>query len=51
VLLVLGAMDLRVMAVVTVAVTAERVAPRGVLAARVAGVAAVGAGLALIASA
>ena len=51
VLLALGVMDLRVMAVVTVAVTAERLAPRGELVARAAGAAAVGAGLVLIASA
>jgi predicted metal-binding membrane protein len=51
VLLALGAMDVRVMAAVTLAVTAERLALRGLLAARVGGAAAVGAGLALIAAA
>ena len=40
-LLALGAMDLRVMVLVGVAVTAERLAPRGLLVARATGVAAV----------
>lgn len=44
-LLALGAMDLRVMFLVGAAVTAERLAPRGVLVARATGAAAVVAGL------
>ena len=48
-LLALGAMDLRVMTVVTLAITAERLAPQGLLAARVAGATAMGAGLVQIA--
>jgi predicted metal-binding membrane protein len=51
VLLVLGVMDLRVMAVVTAAITVERLAPRGERVARVIGVGVVGAGLVLIARA
>jgi predicted metal-binding membrane protein len=51
VLLALGAMDLRVMAVVTLAITAERLAPRGMVAARVGRAVAVFAGLILITSA
>ena len=50
-LLALGAMDLRVMTIVTMAVTAERLAPQGLLAARVAGATAMGAGLVQIAAA
>ena len=48
VVLVLGMMDLRVMAVVTAAITAERVAPAGVRVARAVGVVVIGAGLFLI---
>ena len=51
VLLVIGVMDLRAMAVVTAAVTAERLAPAGERVARVIGVVVVGAGLFLIARA
>jgi predicted metal-binding membrane protein len=51
ILLVLGVMDLRVMAVVTAAITAERLAPAGEGVARALGAAAVGAGLFLIARA
>jgi predicted metal-binding membrane protein len=51
VLLVLGMMDWRVMAVVTAAITVERLAPRGERVARVIGVGVVGAGLVLIARA
>jgi predicted metal-binding membrane protein len=51
ILLVVGVMDLRAMAAVTVAVAAERLAPAGERAARVVGVVAVGAGLILIAQA
>jgi predicted metal-binding membrane protein len=47
--LVLGIMDLRVMAVVTAAITAERLAPAGVRVARVVGTVVVGAGVYLIA--
>jgi predicted metal-binding membrane protein len=50
-LLVLGVMDLRAMAVVTAAITVERLAPAGERVARLLGVAAVGAGLLLIARA
>ena len=49
IVLVLGMMDLRVMAVVTAAITAERLAPAGVRVARAIGVACIGAGLFLIA--
>ena len=51
VLLVLGMMDLRVMAAVTAAITIERLAPAGARAARAIGVVAVGMGLLLIAQA
>ena len=51
ILLVLGVMDLRAMAVVTAAITAERLAPNGDRMARVVGAVAVGAGLYLIARA
>jgi predicted metal-binding membrane protein len=51
ILLVLGVMDLRAMAVVTAAITAERLAPAGERVARVVGLAAVSAGLFLIARA
>jgi len=51
ILLVIGVMDLRAMAVVTVAITIERLAPAGERAARIIGVAVVGAGLVLIARA
>ncbi|MBW3567587.1 MAG: DUF2182 domain-containing protein [Proteobacteria bacterium] len=49
ILLVLGVMDLVVMAVVTVAITAERLAPAGTVVARVIGAVAIGAGLLMIA--
>jgi predicted metal-binding membrane protein len=48
-LLVIGVMDLRAMAVVTAAITAERLAPAGERVARAIGVVAIGAGLLLIA--
>jgi len=48
ILLVLGIMDLRAMAVVTAAITVERLAPAGERVARAIGAAAVGAGLFLI---
>ena len=48
ILLVLGVMDLGAMAVVTAAITAERLAPAGERIARVLGAVAVGAGLVLI---
>jgi len=51
ILLVVGVMDLRAMAVVMAAITAERLAPAGARVARAIGVVAVGAGLALIARA
>jgi predicted metal-binding membrane protein len=51
ILLVLGVMDLRAMAVVTAAITLERLAPAGERAARAIGAIAVGAGLFLIARA
>ena len=51
ILLVVGVMDLRAMAVVTAAITVERVAPAGERIARAIGVVAVGAGLFLIARA
>ncbi|MGF6899132.1 DUF2182 domain-containing protein [Paraburkholderia sp. GAS348] len=51
VLLVVGAMDLRVMAVVTAAITVERLAPRGERAARVIGAGIAGGGVLLIARA
>ena len=51
ILLVVGVMDLRAMAVVTAAVTAERLAPAGARVARATGVVAVGAGLRLVARA
>jgi predicted metal-binding membrane protein len=50
-LLVLGVMDLRAMAVVTAAITVERLAPAGERVARAVGSVAVGAGLLLIARA
>ena len=46
--LALGVMDLRVMAVVTVAITVERLAPAGARVARVVGVVGIGAGVQLI---
>jgi predicted metal-binding membrane protein len=49
--LVIGIMDLRVMAVVMVAITAERLAPSGEIVARATGGGMVGAGLFLIAQA
>jgi predicted metal-binding membrane protein len=49
VLLVVGVMDLRAMAFVTAAITAERLAPAGERVARAIGVAVIGAGLTLIA--
>lgn len=51
ILLVIGVMDLRAMAVVTAAITVERLAPAGKCAARGIGVVIVGAGLFLIARA
>jgi predicted metal-binding membrane protein len=51
VLLAIGVMDLRIMAVVTVAITAERLAPAGEQVARAIGAAGIGAGLFLIARA
>jgi predicted metal-binding membrane protein len=51
ILLVIGVMDLRAMAVMTVAITAERFAPAGERIARTTGAAAVGAGLFMIARA
>jgi len=51
ILLVIGVMDLRAMAVVTAAITAERVAPGGERVTRAIGAVAVGAGLFLIARA
>jgi predicted metal-binding membrane protein len=51
ILLVLGVMDLRAMAVVTAAITAERLAPAGERVARAIGAVIVGAGLFLIARA
>jgi predicted metal-binding membrane protein len=47
--LIIGIMDLRTMAVATAAITVERLAPAGQVAARAVGVVMVGAGLALIA--
>jgi predicted metal-binding membrane protein len=49
IILVMGVMDLRVMAVVAAAITAERLAPAGVRVARAIGAVVVGAGLCLIA--
>jgi len=51
ILLVIGVMDLRAMAVVTAAITLERLAPAGAQVARAVGAVAVGAGLVLIARA
>src|ERR1700722_16893554 len=51
VLLTVGVMDLRIMAVVTAAITAERLAPAGEQVARAIGAAAIGVGLVLIARA
>ena len=51
ILLVIGVMDLRAMAVVTAAITVERLAPAGERIARAIGVVVVGAGLFLIARA
>jgi len=51
ILLVIGVIDLRVMAMVTAAITVERIAPAGQLVARAIGVVVVGAGLLLIAQA
>jgi predicted metal-binding membrane protein len=51
ILLVIGVMDLRAMAVVTVAITVERIAPAGERAARAVGAVVIGAGLILIARA
>ena len=51
ILLVIGVMDLRAMAVVTAAITVERLAPAGERVARAIGVVVVGAGLLLIARA
>jgi predicted metal-binding membrane protein len=51
ILLVIGVMDLRAMAVVTAAITGERLAPRGESVARAIGAVIAGAGLLLIARA
>jgi predicted metal-binding membrane protein len=51
ILLVVGVMDLRVTALVTAAITAERLAPDGERAARAVGVVAIGVGVWLIARA
>ena len=51
ILLVIGVMDLRVMAAVTAAITVERLAPAGERVARAIGVVVVGAGLLLIGNA
>ena len=51
VLLVIGVMDLRAMAIVTAAITVERLAPTGDRVARAIGAVVVGAGLFLIARA
>ncbi|HEX4085139.1 MAG TPA: DUF2182 domain-containing protein [Chthoniobacteraceae bacterium] len=51
ILFALGVMDLRAMAVVTAAISIERLAPGGGIAARAAGAAAIGAGLLLMARA
>jgi predicted metal-binding membrane protein len=51
ILLVIGVMDLRAMAVVAAAITVERLAPTGERVARITGAVAVGAGLFLIARA
>jgi predicted metal-binding membrane protein len=51
ILLVMGVMDLRVMAVVTTAITAERLAPAGERVARAIGIIVVGAGMLLLARA
>jgi predicted metal-binding membrane protein len=51
ILLVIGVMDLRVMSVVTLAITVERLAPAGERVVRAIGVVAVGAGVVLIARA
>jgi predicted metal-binding membrane protein len=51
ILLVIGVMDLRAMAVVTAAITGERIAPAGERVARATGAVAVGTGLFLIARA
>ena len=51
ILLVIGVTDLRAMAVVTAAITVERLAPAGERVARATGAVAVGAGLFLIARA
>ena len=51
ILLVIGVMDLRAMAVVTAAITAERLAPAGEQVARGIGAAAIGMGLFLVARA
>jgi predicted metal-binding membrane protein len=48
ILLVIGVMDLRVMVLVTAAITAERLAPNGARVARAVGIATVGVGLLLI---
>ena len=51
ILLVVGVMDLATMAIVTVAITAERLAANGPRVARALGVVALGAGLLLLARA
>ncbi|GAF93412.1 unnamed protein product, partial [marine sediment metagenome] len=47
ILLVVGAMDLRAMALVTIAIAAERLAADGIYMARIVGAAAIGMGLSL----
>ena len=51
ILLVLGVMDLRAMALVTAAITAERLAPDGVRVAKVSGAAAIATGIIMVAAA
>jgi predicted metal-binding membrane protein len=51
ILLVIGVMDLRTMAVVTVAITAERLAPAGESVARATGAVVIGTGFFMIARA
>jgi predicted metal-binding membrane protein len=51
ILLMIGIMDLRAMAVVTAAITVERIAPAGERIARAIGAVVVGAGLVLVARA
>jgi predicted metal-binding membrane protein len=51
ILLIIGVMDLRVMAIVAAAITAERLAPAGVPVAQITGALVAGVGLFLIARA